>query len=372
MNLHPVFRLGDVADVVAGDPAPQDTEAFSPDGPLFVRMQDVGRDHVNPALRTSADRLHADWLRRNRLRLFPRDSVLIPKSGASVNLNHRAKLSTDAYVVSHLAIIIPDRARIDPDYLFWWSVLYDPREQVQVTSLPSLKLSTLKKAKIPVPSLDEQRRIVDILNRASRIEHLRAEFHELFQNLASAMFINMFGNVEDNPMGWPIYPFTDLVADETRGARKIPKKNYEKQGRIPIIDQGKMLEPGYTNDLDGCFRGPLPAIIFGDHTRNFVLAERPFFLGADGAKILVPKIKQVDPVFLFAHLQCLRIEDAGYSRHFKYLKRKYLMLPPLDKQRQFRSILKIVHGIASSDRMAVETVSSLNVSLMAHLLEGYP
>ena len=44
MKAHPVVRLGDVADVLAGDPAPQDPEAFAPDGPLFVRMQDVGRE----------------------------------------------------------------------------------------------------------------------------------------------------------------------------------------------------------------------------------------------------------------------------------------------------------------------------------------
>ena len=58
-----------------------------------------------------------NWLTKKRLRLFPKDSILIPKSGASVNLNHRAKLAIDAYVVSHLAVVTPDRSRIDPNYL---------------------------------------------------------------------------------------------------------------------------------------------------------------------------------------------------------------------------------------------------------------
>ncbi|MCY4066157.1 MAG: hypothetical protein OXF57_07310, partial [Rhodospirillaceae bacterium] len=154
MNAYPPAQLGDIADVVAGDPAPQDPQAFAPDGPLFVRMQDVGRHHRHPALSDSADRLSSDWLAQNRLRLFPKGSILIPKSGASVNLNHRAKLATDAYVVSHLAVVIPDRTRIEPDYLYWWSVAYDPRAQAQVTSLPSLKLSTLKAATIYLPPLD--------------------------------------------------------------------------------------------------------------------------------------------------------------------------------------------------------------------------
>ena len=39
MSDYPLFQLGDIADVVAGDPAPQDRSAFAHDGPLFVRMQ---------------------------------------------------------------------------------------------------------------------------------------------------------------------------------------------------------------------------------------------------------------------------------------------------------------------------------------------
>jgi len=165
-----VVRIGEVADVVAGDPAPQDPRAFAPDGPLFVRMQDVGRHHVNPALSDSSDRLNSEWLANNRLRLFPKESILIPKSGASVNLNHRAKLANDAYVVSHLAVLVPNRSVIDPDYLFWWSVHYDPRSLARVTSLPSLKLTTLREATLPLPLLDDQRRAAKVLNRATKIE----------------------------------------------------------------------------------------------------------------------------------------------------------------------------------------------------------
>ncbi len=166
----PLARLGDVAAVAAaGDPAPQEPEAFASDGPLFVRMQDVGRGRLNPVLSTSADRLNPAWLSRHRLRLFPENSILIPKSGASINLNHRAMLATAAHVVSHLAVLIPNRARVEPDWLFWWSVHYDPRERAQVTSLPSLKLATLKEAPVPLPPLAEQRRFATVAGQAQRM-----------------------------------------------------------------------------------------------------------------------------------------------------------------------------------------------------------
>ncbi len=211
MSAYPVFRLGDIANVVAGDPAPQEPRAFAPAGPLFVRMQDVGLHHVNPVLADTTDRLSLDWLAGNRLRLFPKDSILIPKSGASVNLNHRAKLATDAHVVSHLAVVMPDKSRIDPDYLFWWSVRYDPRAQAQVTSLPSLKLSTLKEAKVPLPPLDEQRWIVGILNRAAKIERLRARARALMGEFMPALFIKMFGDPVENLRGWDVALLGEVI-----------------------------------------------------------------------------------------------------------------------------------------------------------------
>ena len=230
MNTYPILPLGVVADVVAGDPAPQDPEAFASNGPLFVRMQDVGRHHRHPALADSTDRLSAEWVERNRLRLFPRDSILIPKSGASVNLNHRAKLATDAYVVSHLAIVVPDRTKIDPDYLYWWSANYDPRAQAQVTSLPSLKLSTLKSAMVPTPPLTEQRRIVDILNRAAKIERLRKQARERLREFMSALFVKMFGDHEQIGTKFPCMPLREVAAitsGATKGRRIDPKHAVE-------------------------------------------------------------------------------------------------------------------------------------------------
>jgi len=204
MTGRPCLPLGEIAEVVAGDPAPQDPNAFASEGPLFVRMQDVGRHHRHPELSASIDRLSSEWLAQNRMRLFPKGSILIPKSGASVNLNHRAKLARDAYVVSHLAVLIPDQTRVVPDYLYWWSVHYDPRAQAQVTSLPSLKLSTLKSASVPLPSLDEQQQIANTLNRVSKIERLLVRARRRKAEFIPALFVKMFGDPASNPIGWPV------------------------------------------------------------------------------------------------------------------------------------------------------------------------
>ena len=368
MSAYPAFRLGEIANVVTGDPAPQDHRAFAPEGPLFVRMQDVGKHHVNPWLADTTDRISSSWLEGNRLRLFPKDSILIPKSGASVNLNHRAKLATDAHVVSHLAVVTPNKDKVDPEFLFWWSVGYDPRAQAQVTSLPSLKLSTLRDASVPLPPLNEQRRVVGILNRATKIEQLRAQAQQRLREFIPALFIKMFGDPIENPMGWDKYPFLNLVSDGTRKCIKVQRRDYQMRGLVQIIDQGKSQVGGYTDRTKGAFAGPFPTVVFGDHTRRFKLIEKPFFLGADGVKLLEPKINMLDPVFLFGQCQALDINDAGYSRHFRFLKMKELVLPPIELQRRYTKVVQIARTALSVAESGSRTDSALNASLMNDLL----
>ncbi|MDP1610532.1 MAG: restriction endonuclease subunit S [Sulfuritalea sp.] len=209
----PVSRLDEVANVVAGNPAPQDPTDFVEGGHLFIRMQDVGREHRTANIRVSVDRVSTEAVAKYRLRLFPSGSVLIPKSGASVNLNHRAMLGCDAYVVSHLAVIVPNQKMLLSEYLYYWSLSYDPRNQAQTTSLPSLPLSLIKAASIPIPPFPEQRRIVDLLSRAEGIVRLRREAARCAAELIPALFLDLFGDPATNPQAWPVVCLGELISD---------------------------------------------------------------------------------------------------------------------------------------------------------------
>ena len=60
----------------------------------------------------------------------------------------------------------------------------------------------VEELKIPLPPLDEQRRIAGILSRAARIERLRARTADCLREFIPALFIKMFGDPIENPMGW--------------------------------------------------------------------------------------------------------------------------------------------------------------------------
>ncbi len=81
------------------------------------------------------------------------------------------------------------------------------------------------------------------------------------------------------------------------------------------------------------FKGDLPVIIFGDHTRNIKFVNCPFAVGAEGVKILKPD-SSYEPKFFYYFLHTLDVPSRGYSRHFQFLRKFDFPLAPLDQQKR--------------------------------------
>lgn len=133
--------------------------------------------------------------------------------------------------------------------------------------------------------------------------------------------------------------FTELYVDVTKKATKIPQENYLKQGKYPIVDQGREQIAGRWNDADGLFL-EVPAIIFGDHTRAVKYIDEPFFIGADGVKVLRPINNMDNAKYYYYALQAARIPNLGYSRHFKVVKELMIRVYPRADQDKIVSLLE--------------------------------
>ena len=139
--------------------------------------------------------------------------------------------------------------------------------------------------------------------------------------------------------------FTNLYRDVTKEGTRIPQEKYCLTGQFPIVDQGQRVIAGWWNDDDGIFKD-VPAIIFGDHTRAIKYMEEPFFIGADGVKILRPTNAKDNPKYLYYALQAAKIPNLGYSRHFKVVKELEIRMYSRDEQDEIVHVLeKIDHLI---------------------------
>ncbi len=308
--------------------------------------------------------------------VLPDQGVLFSKLNPRINRVwiFRKTKSAQRIASTEFVCLIPNESHLDLEYLGWRLRVPTILQELPVATAAAtksrerIKPRSLLSLQIPLPPLAEQRRIVGILNRAARIERLRNQAQELMREFIPALFVKMFGDPATNPMEWNLYPFLDLVSDGTKKCIKIQKRDYRFHGLVQIIDQGRSQVGGYTDRAEGAFDGPFPSVVFGDHTRRFKLIEEPFFLGADGVKLLEPKTSLLDPVFLFGQCQTLDIKDAGYSRHYRFLKMTQLVLPPLDKQRAFAALVSQAYGMTGKDGLATKIATALSGSLISRLL----
>lgn len=132
--------------------------------------------------------------------------------------------------------------------------------------------------------------------------------------------------------------FTDVLQDVTKEGRKLPTNEYKENGTYPIIDQGQNDVAGYTDETEGLFTD-VPAIIFGDHTRIIKYVDKPFFIGADGVKILKARNQKTNYKYLYYALSFKKIPNTGYNRHFKWLKE--IDIPTFSEQEQNQIVFKL-------------------------------
>lgn len=166
--------------------------------------------------------------------------------------------------------------------------------------------------------------------------------------------------------GWSIRSFLDVFADVSSGNVKTLQSEYLSQGSYPVVDQGKTLVGGYVNDPSRLCNVSLPAIVFGDHTRIFKYIDFPFCMGADGLKVLRPRV-DADVRYLYYYLSSLPLTDGGYDRHFKYLKRADITIPPLPEQRRIAAILDQADALRAKRRAALTELETLTQSIFVDM-----
>lgn len=155
--------------------------------------------------------------------------------------------------------------------------------------------------------------------------------------------------------------------------KKTKQKEYLKSGQLPIVDQGKELVGGYTENVTKALSCTLPVIIFGDHTKAVKYINFPFGAGADGIKVLEPK-EGILPKYLYygTHYLTFKIVDKGYARHYQHIEKKDLPVPPLeDQHRIVTRIEELFSQLDSGVETLKKTKEQLKVYRQAVLKEAF-
>ena len=102
--------------------------------------------------------------------------------------------------------LVAHRDVLLPKYLFYFCVNFDFERLNTTVTIPSLTKANLLQIEINVPDMDEQRRVVSILDKICQLIDLQQqELHSLDQ-LVKSRFIELFGMPGTDAFGWGLVP----------------------------------------------------------------------------------------------------------------------------------------------------------------------
>lgn len=245
MSDWPTVLLGDISQIGAGNAAPQDPSLFVNGTIPFIRTSDVGKirfGHIADA----EDKLNAEG--QLGLKLWPRDTILFPKSGASTFLNHRVIMDVEAFVASHLATIIPNKSQVFPHFLKYYLHTVRAQDLTQDHNYPSLRLPEIGSIRVPLPPLDEQKRIVTVLDEV--FEGIAKAVTNVDRNLLNAQELfdeglqNVFASENE---GWVHVRIDDVCT--LRSGHTLPPTAEKTNGEIPYLKVADMNFPGNETEI---------------------------------------------------------------------------------------------------------------------------
>lgn len=104
-------------------------------------------------------------------------------------------------------------------------------------NLPRLSPNVLEAFQIPLPSVDEQRRIAAVLDAAEALRGKRRQALDKLDSLTQAIFFDRFGDPVGNECGWPERSLADVCTTIQIGpfGSLLHKADYVQNG-VPIVN----------------------------------------------------------------------------------------------------------------------------------------
>lgn len=175
------------------------------------------------------------------------------------------------------------------------------------------------------------------------------------------------------PSHWQVKKLGEVCNIISLNGIKIKQKDYLSEGLFPVIDQGQDLIGGYYNNKSLVVPTEPPYIIFGDHTKVKKFINFKFIAGADGIKVLKPH-SILDPKFFYFLIHVVKIPDKGYARHFQYLEKEEIQIPPLPEQlaivSKIEELLSDLDNGAQQLKTAAQLLKVYRQSLLKAAFEG--
>jgi len=105
---------------------------------------------------------------------------------------------------------------------------------------PNISTKEISDFKIPLPPLDQQKKIAAILDAADAYRQKTKALIEKYDELTQSLFLDMFGDPVTNPKGWDKIKLSELHKISSGGTPSRKINDYYENGTIPWVKTGDL------------------------------------------------------------------------------------------------------------------------------------
>jgi len=276
---------------------------------------------------------------------------------------------------------------IDADYLEL--CLHSPQSMQYY--LDNLRGTTARRRSIPnsvlldlplyLTSIDEQKKVVAVLNKVSDLIAMRKKQLQKLDDLVKSRFVELFGDQETNPFGWEQCSIGECCT--LKSGTSLPAEVENEGGPIPYVKVGDMNYPGneryittssryVSEETAGKGLFEVGSIIFPKRggaigTNKKRMTKLP--ICADLNVMGVSSNGQLLPEYLLAYFDMIDLGALSDGSSVPQINNKniaplVICVPPMDLQKQFAAFVEQTDKSKSTIQQSLDKLELLKKALM--------
>ncbi|TGN18035.1 restriction endonuclease subunit S [Leptospira idonii] len=369
----------------------------------LIQLADIGDGHF---LNKSSRYMNIEDAKRLNCTFLEKGDILIARMPDPLG---RAcifpGISQLAVTVVDICIVRPASEKVDVTYLkFLINNQQFRREIVSYTTGTTRKRisrTNLDKITFPLPPLEEQIHIANVLSKAEALIAKRKESLALLDAYLKSVFLEMFGEIEAKKQKWPVVQINDLAANHKGAMRTGPfgsnllHSEFSEDGDVAVLGIDNAVKNKFSwgakrfiskekyEELKAyrIFPGDVIITIMGTVGRSAVIPDDiPLAINTKHLAALTFNKEKANPKFICFSFQSnpsiikqMQSKNRGAimdGLNLTLIKEIRLPLPPLDLQNQFAAVVEKVEALKETYQKSLVELENLYGSLSQRAFRG--
>jgi type I restriction enzyme S subunit len=213
-----MVRLDDLCRMNSGGTPSRSNLSFYNGEIPWAKISDI-ENAEGGVIQYTEEHITAEGLASINNRIFEKGTLLLAMYGSVGKVAFAGMEMTTNQAI--LGIKIKDESKISYAYLKYWfqTIKEQLLNRAVGGTLQNISLGIVKELQIPLPPLPIQKRIAEILDAADALKRKDQELLKKYDELAQAIFIDMFGDPVKNEKGWEVKKIGESIDFMTSGSR---------------------------------------------------------------------------------------------------------------------------------------------------------